>query len=209
MDFLSKLLSQHAAHAHWYIFAFSLLAGCNIPVSIDVLVITAAILAAQFVPENIWLLYSSVLFGCYFSGWIAFFIGKVLGSKLKSKKFFRFVLSEKKISSVKKFYRKYGMLVFIVGRFIPFGVRNALFMTSGISKMSFKRFMLLDAPACLLWVTVSFTLFYRLGNNFDLIWSHLKTFNIYVFLAFSVAVISIFWYKRVNRSRSQKSNLLP
>ena len=40
------------------------------------------------------------------------------------------------------FYKKYGALTLVIGRFIPFGVRNAIFLTSGISKMPFAKFFI-------------------------------------------------------------------
>ncbi|MES2199968.1 MAG: DedA family protein [Chlamydiota bacterium] len=208
MNFLVQFMSEHAFHAHWFIFLGLLLAGCNIPISIDLLVITAALLSAQFVPENLWLLYGTLLVGCSLSAWISYFLGKTLGNKLKNWKIFQPILSEKKLASMQKFYQKYGVWAFIVGRFIPFGVRNALFMTSGMSKTPFLRFVVLDFIACFIWISLSFTLFFHLGQNFDTLWAYVKMINSYIFIAFSIAVIVIFWYKRVNHIRSKKSNPL-
>lgn len=205
MNFLAQLISNHASHAHWFIFLGLLLAGCNIPISIDLLVITAALIAAQFAPENLWLLYGTVLVGCSFSAWISYFLGKTIGNKLKNWKIFQPILSEKKLTSMQIFYQKYGIWAFIVGRFIPFGVRNALFMTSGMSKTPFLRFITLDFIACFIWISLSFTLFFHLGQNFDTLWAHVKMINSYIFIAFSIAVIAIFWYKRVHLIKSQKS----
>ena len=206
MNFFTEILSKHASHAHWFIFVGALLAGCNIPVSIDLLVITAAILAAHFVPENLWILYLSLLLGCLFSAWISYFLGKVLGTKLKTWKLFQPLLSEKKVASVQDFYKKHGIWAFVIGRFIPFGIRNALFMTSGISKMPFLRFITLDFMACFIWVSLSFTIFFHLGQNFDSLWTYMKKINSYIFIIFSIAVIATFWYKRINRSKSKKAN---
>ena len=208
MSLLVQFISDHASHAHWFIFLGLLLAGCNIPISIDLLVITAALLSAQFVPENLWILYSTLLIGCCLSAWISYFLGKTLGNKLKNWKIFQPILSEIKLASMQKFYQKYGIWAFIVGRFIPFGVRNALFMTSGMSKTPFLRFATLDFIACFIWISLSFTLFFHLGQNFDTLWAHVKTINSYIFIAFSIAVIVIFWYKRANHIRSQKSKSL-
>ena len=41
----------HAPHAHWIIFFAALLAGMNIPISIDLLMIISASLAAAVVPH--------------------------------------------------------------------------------------------------------------------------------------------------------------
>lgn len=196
MDSIALFLSQHADHAHWYILLGLLLAGCNIPVSIDVLIITAALLAAQFVPENTWLLYTILLGGCCLSAWISYFFGRCLGEKLKNWKPFRLLFSDKKIESMQKFYQKYKIWAFIIGRFIPFGVRNGLFMTSGLTKMPFLRFACFDFVACFIWVSLSFFLFFHLGQNFETLWTQVKALNGCIFLVFLVAVIGSIWYKR-------------
>ncbi len=204
MESIVHFLKEHAAHSHWFILLGLLLAGCNVPISIDVLVIIAAILSSQFVPENTYLLYFIVLGGCYLSGWIAYFLGRTLGPKLQKLPLFKHILSEKKIASMQKFYQKRGVWAFIIGRFIPFGIRNCLFMTSGLSKMPFLRFILLDAIACFLWVTTFFTLVFHVGHNFETIWTYVKTGNIFIFVIFSIAVIGGFWYKRVKNAPIRK-----
>jgi membrane protein DedA with SNARE-associated domain len=107
------------------------------------------------------------------------------------------------MDKARSFYEKYGFWTLVIGRFIPFGVRNCIFMTTGMSRFSFSRFMLMDAVACSLWVTISFYSFYTLGQNYQMIWHYLKTFNLLLFAAFSVTVISMICYK----SR-KKRNLL-
>ena len=50
------------------------------------------------------------------------------------------MVSPERVAKVASFYQKYGVWTLVVGRFIPFGVRNALFLTAGIGKMSPVRF---------------------------------------------------------------------
>ncbi|NDD58439.1 MAG: DedA family protein [Chlamydiae bacterium] len=201
MENLVEFVTSNADKAHWFIFFGLLLAGLNLPVSIDLVMVISAILAASFVPENKYLIFTSVLFGCIFSAWIAYFLGRFLGDRLVKLPFFAKLLSTQRVNKLKKFYQKYGVLTFIVGRFIPFGVRNCIFMTSGISKMPFKTFALRDVLACTIWATTSFSLFYLLGQNFETIWNSVKTFNIIIFSAFSVTVIILIWYKLKKKSK--------
>lgn len=209
MDHLVEFITQHAAKAHWFIFVSLLLAGCNIPISIDVVMILSAVLAASFIPEHTYLLFGSVLFGCLFSAWIAYGLGRLLGNNLTKVRFFSKLLSPQRLGKIKSFYAKYGIWTFIVGRFIPFGIRNCIFMTSGMSKMPFKTFILRDAIGCSIWATCCFTVFYLIGQNFQTIWESVKTFNLIIFAAFSVTVITIFWYKLKKRKSIESSNKTP
>ena len=209
MDNIVEFISLHASKAHWFIFISLLLAGCNLPISIDVVMILSAVLAASVVPEHKFLIYFSVLFGCQFSAWIAYSIGRLIGDKLPSMRFFSKLLPPKKIEEIQSFYAKYGIWTFVIGRFIPFGVRNCIFTTSGISKMPFRVFAIRDAVACLTWTTTVFSTFYLIGQNFDTLWNHVKTFNIIIFSAFSVTVIGVFWYKLKKRKRLESSDKTP
>jgi hypothetical protein len=78
------------------------------------------------------------------------------------------------MDKVKKFYEKKGVFAFIIGRFIPFGVRNALFMSSGMSRLPFYQFVLWDAIACAAWSSICYpwqkyrhTLLSRKNCQFD------------------------------------------
>ena len=58
------------------------------------------------------------------------------------------MVSKEKVNQISDFYKKYGMITLMGGRFIPFGVRNALFLTAGLGKMNFFKFALSDLIAC-------------------------------------------------------------
>jgi len=203
MEQLSQMITNHAHHAHWYIFGAIILAGFNIPFSTDVMILIAAILAATIVPEHTWLLYFSILVGCYLSAMCAYWLGRIIGSAFCKKKFFSKWLSPQRLLKIKQFYNKYGLWTLVLGRFIPFGVRNCIFMSSGMSKMPFGKFILMDALACTVWCSTCFYLFFTLSQNYELIWHYLKTFNLLIFAAFSVTVISIIWYKSRKKTRSR------
>lgn len=200
-----EFIHTHSHHAHWYIFGAALLAGMNIPISIDLLMIISAILAATIIPANLLKLFFAIFLGCLFSAWIAYWIGRKLGPVLQKFPLFSKMLSEKKMEKVKKFYEKRGFFALIIGRFIPFGVRNGLYMSSGMSRISFLKFAVWDGIACALWSGICFFLYYTLGRNIDALYSRVKIVNLGIFIAFSVTVIAIIWYKR--RKTEKKENV--
>lgn len=199
MNHLTDFISQNQAYAPWISLLLILLAGLNVPISIDVILVLAAFLAATTIPEYTFPLYFSILIGSILSAQLAYFLGRTLGRKLLKYKWFSFALNEKRVEKLNKFYTKHGFSTFIIGRFIPFGVRNCLFMSSGISKVHFGKFALYDSIACLIWATITFFLFFRLGSNYEMLLHYLKTFNLVIFFVFGLTVISIVWYKRRKR----------
>jgi membrane protein DedA with SNARE-associated domain len=205
MEYLTGIIAHHAHHAHWYIFIAIILAGFNVPLSADLLILAAAVLAATIVPEHTWLLFFTILVGCYLSAMCAYWLGRLIGTALGNKKFFSRLLSAERLSKIRRFYERYGLWALVIGRFIPFGVRNCIFMSSGMSRLHFGKFILMDALACVLWCSTYFYLFFILGRNYETIWYYLKTFNLLIFAAFSVTVISIIWYK--SRKKTRAGNL--
>jgi membrane-associated protein len=203
MEHLTEIITRHAHNAHWYIFTAIILAGFNIPFSADLLILAAAVLAATVIPEHTWLLFFSILFGCYFSAMCAYWMGRFIGTTLAKRKCFAKLIGPQRLSKIKQFYEKYGLWTLVLGRFIPFGVRNCIFMSSGMSKLHFGKFVLMDALACVLWCSSYFYLFFTLGQNYETVWHYLKTFNLLVFAAFSVTVISIIWYKSRKKTRAR------
>lgn len=198
---VQTFIVDHAHLAHWYVFVAILLAGMHVPISIDVVVILGAVLAATVVPEKTVHLYLGILLGCMFAAWISYWIGRLIGPKLLRFRFFQRLVPPKRLERLHYFYKRYGLFTLIIGRFIPFGVRNCIFFTTGMSKISFPQFIYRDAIACLIWCSSSFYIFYILGKNFDTLYDKVKTFNIAIFVAFAMAVIGVIWYKKKKRKK--------
>lgn len=196
MDVLIDFIYRHAAHAHWIIFSALMLAGFNIPISEDLMIIISALLAATIVPENVVPLFLGVFLGCYLSDWVCYWIGRKLGPKLWKIRWFSRTIPKKKLVFAQNFYKKYGFWTLLIGRFIPFGVRNCLFLTAGLGRMPFGKFILSDGIACITSNTVLFTIAYMLGKNYEVLLHFLKTFNIVIFSAFLVSIIVFIWYKK-------------
>ena len=190
-----KWIIQHADQAHWLIFAAALLAGFSLPISIDLLILASAILAATAVPDNTLQLFLAIFLGSYLSASIAYWIGRLGGQKLLKINWFAKFLTPQRLKKIQNFYHKRGLITLILGRFIPFGIRNGLFMSIGISSFSFRKFLLWDLLAVFIWSTSCFYLFYKIGENYETLYSHLKTFQVLLLICLSVTLISLFWYK--------------
>lgn len=200
MEALTEWIVKHAQYAHWFLFGIILLAGVNIPISVDLLIIFASFLAVTIIPEHIWHLYFAIFLGCYFSAWITYGIGRFCGDYLLQYSWFKKLMPAHRINKIQGFYHKYGPLTFLVGRFIPFGVRNCIFMTTGISRYPFLKFAICDLFACWLWTSLTFYILCKLGQTYQGLNKSVKIVNIIIFFAFSLVVIGILWYKRSKKS---------
>lgn len=208
MDQIYSFISLHLTFAPLIIFFLFLLAGMNIPISIDILVIISSLIAAKALPQSTLYLYLSCLCGCYFSGWIAYWVGRVAGSKILKTSLGQKLFPEKRLTSIFSFYKRYGFLTLLFGRFIPFGVRNGIFMSTGVARSSFRSFALRDIIPCILWSSVTFFSFYKLASSYDVLIKYLKIINITLFSSFTMAVIFYICYKRVKRKKFLDSPII-
>ena len=169
MESIIFFICEHCLHAHLIIFGLLMLAGLNIPISEDVLLIIGGMLASTVLNDQIFHLYFWILAGCYLSAWEAYWLGRLLGPRLLKIRWFQKTIPPERMVKINRFYHRHGLLTLVIGRFIPFGVRNGLFMTAGISKMPFLSFLWKDAIACLFSTAVIFSLAYSFGKNYQLL----------------------------------------
>lgn len=193
METILLFIQNHVQYAHWMVFGLLMLAGLNLPISEDLLIIVCGVFSSTIAPENTWKIFTFLFLGAYLSDWMVYWIGRLWGSNLWRISWFARLFHPKRLKQIERYYKQYGVLTLLVGRFIPFGVRNCLFATAGMGKMHFGKFLLGDGLACLLSNTALFTLSYFCGKNL----SHLmKYVHITIFLVFLIALIVFIWYKR-------------
>ena len=191
MDELILIIQANIQYAHFIIFGALLLAGLNIPVSEDAMLFISAVLASMH-PEYLPHLFIGVYLGAYFSDLICYCLGRIVGPKLFKIRFFANMVSPERITKISAYYEKYGVVTLILGRFIPFGVRNALFLTAGLGKMNFIKFALSDLLACTISSISFFSLYYHYGESIIV---YIKQGNI-VFFSLALVLIGVFWYRK-------------
>jgi len=186
METLADFIALHSQYAHFWIFGLLLLGGLNLPISEDVLLIAGGWLAYTLPLEHAIHLYLWIYLGCCLSAWEAYWIGRLLGHKIKKTSLLA------KLEKVRQFYSRFGTWTFFVGRFIPFGVRNCLFISSGMSRMPFSQFISRDVPACLISSSTLFTLAYCFGKNHQILYQYVHTYERIIGLGLIACVILFF-----------------
>jgi membrane protein DedA with SNARE-associated domain len=154
--------------SYYPLFAFLalMLAGLNLPFSEDLIIVTGALLCQ----ENEQLLipcFVSIISGVLISDFISYFIGYSVKRGAIDTTVMQSVLRHRYTARLQQNLIKHGIWTFIICRFIPFGVRNALFMSSGFLGLKIKRFALYDIIAALINVNTLFWLVFLLGEGAD------------------------------------------
>lgn len=201
MEIIFEYIQQNILFAPYIIFALLLLAGFNLPISEDAMIFLSAVLSAQR-PEMLPMFFAALFFGSYFSDIICYWLGRLLGPKIFENRLLKKMVTPEKFQQVNRFYARYGITTLIVGRFIPFGVRNALFITAGLGRMNFVAFAIADFIACSLTTSIFFSLYYKYGES---MLAQVKKFGLYSFVAVFLFVGLILLYRRFKPSASKSS----
>ena len=196
MEYLLELIQSNVQHAPFLIFGLLLLAGLNIPVSEDGMLFISAVLASHY-PDHAVALFIAVYMGAYFSDLICYWLGRLVGPKLLEIKFFSTIVTPERREKIHAYYEKYGVITLILGRFIPFGVRNGLFLTAGLGQMNFLKFLLADLLACTISTITFFTLYYNFGKA---VVSYVMEANVVIFGLAAVLVGGYVLFRRKRKN---------
>ena len=164
MESILAFFSSYISYWPLVCFFALFLAGFNLPISEDVLIVMSALIAyedrALLIPN-----YIALYAGIYVSDIICYWMGRLIGKGVLKLKFITKALTPSKMEFLSKKLEKHGFLTFIVTRFIPFGMRNALFMTSGFTMLPFPKFMLFDSIAAFLSSITLYSLVLFIGES--------------------------------------------
>ena len=185
---LAGWIGQYISYFPLVIFISLFFGGFNLPISEDIIVITAALLCKQE-KASIPAFYAALYFGAILSDYLVYFWGWLLGRGRISGRFFSKLISENNINRISNALEQHGFLTFLFGRFIPFGVRNIIAMTSGFVSFPFYKFALFDAIAAACNISALFWLVFFLGHKGGHFMKIVGIVLLLVFIGFSIYIL--------------------
>jgi len=192
MEDLLAYIQSNADNAPYLIGGLLLLAGFNIPVSEDAMLFVSALLAVKR-PDLLEQLFAGVFLGAFGGDLICYSVGRFLGPTLWKIKWFAKMVSEERVAKVASFYDRFGFLTLVLGRFVPFGFRNALYLTAGISKMNAMKFAVADFIAAMITCSFYFWLYHAYGET---VLDYVKRANIALFGVLALVILTVIIKKR-------------
>lgn len=164
MESIIAFFSNYFTYWPLVCFFSLLLSGFNLPISEDVLIVISALISYEdrslLIPN-----YIGLYAGIYASDIISYWLGRMIGNGVLKLKLISKSLTPKRVAFISNKLEKHGFLTFIVTRFIPFGMRNVLFMTSGFTKLPFPKFLLFDGIAAIISSTTLYALVLFIGES--------------------------------------------
>jgi membrane protein DedA with SNARE-associated domain len=198
MPGLLGTLSQHIDFFPLLALVCLLLAGLNVPMSEDLIIITGAILSRKD-PDILYPTLIAIYAGVIVSDYMVYWIGTRIRKGVAKSRFITNVITKKRLDTMRYYLDKFGIFTFIVCRFIPFGIRNSLFMASGMLNLRFRVFSLFDITAAAISVNTLFFLVYFLGEEIEKpfkIAGIILFFLLLIFTGFFIVRIIVAWRRR-------------
>lgn len=163
LQVLTDWLLSYQDGAPYLIFSLLLLTGCSVPISEDLLIIVSGVLAGSYLPDKTIPLFMAAFLGSYFSDTIAYAMGRYVAKRASKNGTLCGIRISPYTKRCSDYFDRWGIITLIVGRMIPFGFRNGIFMTAGAGKMSLFRFLVSDGISCALFSFVLFWLSFHAG----------------------------------------------
>lgn len=136
---------------------------------------------------------------------LIYFVGRYFGRRLYRYRWFRRRFPTSKVRALRLKLEKHSFATIIIARHL-FYVRSMTFITCGIVRMRFARYLLADMLAGLLSCSVMLSLGYAFSYHLDTIAERLSKLHNILLLAFvAAAAAGVWWYRRRGRPPTPSS----
>ena len=191
---MAHLLLEHVSYLS--IFIVLVLTGSGLPIPEELPIILAGVLSALPDPRlNPWLAFMWCLLGAIVGDCVMYVIGYHFGRPVLSDhpRFARFITPAREIQIEERF-RKHGLKVFFIARFLV-GIRSPVYLTAGILRVSFRRFLMIDLLCATCVVGTFFGVAYLFGGAIAN-WVKRAEFGLTALVALAAAAVALFLWRR-------------
>jgi membrane protein DedA with SNARE-associated domain len=165
-------------------FILLILGGLGLPFPEDAILILCGLLISTGVIRLIPALLT-VYSGLLIADLTLHMIGRKFGRQILTTPRFGKILSPERLNDLEGKFNRWGILILLFGRHLP-GLRAQLFLVSGVLKMPRIKFLLTDACASLISMTLMIGAGYLGGNSLKVLkndFSHLEHWGILLLIA--------------------------
>ena len=186
---MKELIHQYGA---WLVFALVFLELIGLPLPGEAILVSAAIFEGTTQDISIALVLLFAVLGAIFGSIISFWIGDRFGYPLLLRYGSYIGLTETRIKIAQYLFRRQGMLVVLIARFVAV-LRSVVGFIAGANRMPFAKFMIANTAGAVAWA-----LFYGLGAYYfgKGVEEFARPFAIALALVGAIVVVSMIVYWR-------------
>ena len=194
LDFLIAFFTDYGYLA---VFGILILCGFGLPIPEDITLVSGGVISGLDLanPHTMCIV---GLAGVLLGDSTMFLAGRIFGYRIQRIRTFRRILSPRRFSQIQRKFKKYGLSLLFVARFLP-GLRSPIFLVAGMSRrISYHTFILMDGFAALISVPIWVYLGYFFADNLDLLMEYVHDVQklIYLILALLVIVVLVVYLKK-------------
>lgn len=169
MDWLAEFLNNTS---YLGLLLALLACGLGLPVPEDIILITGGVLAH---PDTHHLVLTVVvcMVGVMGGDLIIFSLGHHFGKRILRLPPFRWLLTPRRLKSIRAMYQRYGYRAIFLSRFLA-GIRAGSFLMAGISQVPFRTFILSDGLAAMVSVPFLVVMGYIFAEDIEHLIDQLK-----------------------------------
>jgi membrane-associated protein len=162
----------------------------------DSLLFIAGVLNTKYLQMNVWVLIILLIIAAILGTTVGYFFGKWAELYLKKRKE-NFFYKRKYLDMAQEFYQRYGMMAFIMGRFVPI-VRTFVPILAGMVRIPFGKFFFFNLVGAVIWIVTMVMAGHLLGKTFPAIGEYLEFIVVGMILISAVPVL-VSWFRQKNK----------
>jgi membrane protein DedA with SNARE-associated domain len=182
------------------LFVLLILGTLGLPFPEDGILLLSGFLTAHHIIRPLpafLIVYSSLLM----TDFLLYSVGKKYGRRLVEHKRFQKIITNERLAKFEKKFKKWGFLVVFFGRHL-LGLRTQIFLVAGVMKMSWKKFLIVDAISALLTITLWGGLGYLGGNRIQALRRDITNIEQIAMIILAILVGSIMLFKYFKKRRN-------
>jgi len=181
------------------IIIFLVLTGCGLPIPEEVPIILAGVLSSQGELDWRWA-FAACLIGALLGDSVMYWIGHRFGHNLLSRhpKFAKFVGADREVAFEEAILR-HGFKVMLLARFMV-GVRGPVYLSAGVVRVPYRRFLMWDLVCATLVVGTFFSLSFAYGDEIARLVRNAEV--VFTLVVLLIALGVGIWWKRRSRRRT-------
>jgi membrane protein DedA with SNARE-associated domain len=139
--------------------------------------------------------------GLLTTDFLLYSVGKKYGRRIVEHKRFQKIISLNRVAKLEEKFKKWGALVVFFGRHL-LGLRAQIFLVAGVMRMSWKKFLMVDATSALLTITLWGGLGYAGGNSIQTLRKDITRIETIIVATLTILIVSAIFLKSFKGSRS-------
>jgi membrane protein DedA with SNARE-associated domain len=179
---------------------FTLVAcSLGLPLPEDVPLLTGGFLCHKGL-ANLYIMIPVAMVGVLGGDFLLFYLGRQFGHHIVEHRVIRRLIHPSRLLTAEQLFAQHGIKIIFVGRFLP-GLRPMIFVASGVLKIEFWKFALVNGLAACISVPTLVLLGNLFGYNLEWIQSEVRTAMHYLLLTVLIAglVVGTFYFHRRQR----------